>query len=188
MVRKLSRDALADDKVRRLSEISGQDFADCYQCGKCTAGCPMSYDMDYVPNRILRLGQLGRGDDIISSRTVWVCVSCETCTTRCPKEIDIARIMDAGRQLALEEGTRPEGREIRDLVRFHRAFLGQVKKYGRLFEFGMVRSYKLASGHFMQDAMNAPKLLARGKLSFTAGHSKIGGRDEVRRIFEKCGM
>ena len=188
MLLKISRESLADEITERLAELSGQDFSHCYQCGKCSAGCPMSYDMDYVPSRILRLAQLGRGRDIISSRTVWVCVSCETCTTRCPKEIDIARIMDAGRQVAMERGARPEGHQIRDLLRFHRAFLGQVKKYGRLFEFGMVRDYKLRSGHLFQDAMNAPKLYVRGKLALRSSHAKIEGRDEVRRIFEKCGM
>ena len=88
---------------------SGINPARCYQCGKCTAGCPMTFAMDLDPARVMRLVQLGQRDQALQSHTIWLCASCETCTTRCPQEIDTARVMDALRILARERTTQAEG-------------------------------------------------------------------------------
>jgi heterodisulfide reductase subunit C len=99
----LSRERLQSEFVGRVAEISGQDINLCYQCGKCSAGCPMSFAMDLLPNQIIRAVQLGLEEDLASSRTVWLCASCLTCSVRCPKGIDIARVMDAVRQVTLRK-------------------------------------------------------------------------------------
>ena len=70
--------------VSQVEEMSAQRVADCYQCGKCTAGCPTAFAMDYPPNQIIRGIQLGMRDAVLSSKAIWVCAACETCTTRCP--------------------------------------------------------------------------------------------------------
>ena len=51
-------------------------------------------------------------------------------------------------------------------------------------EFALVRRYKLATLDLFSDVMLAPKMLARGKLRLRS--HKIKGRDEVRRIFDRC--
>ena len=89
--------------VRRVAELSGQNLNLCYQCGKCSAGCPMSFAMDLLPNQIVRLVQLGLEDDIGKSRTIWLCASCLTCTVRCPKGVDISRVMEALRLITLRK-------------------------------------------------------------------------------------
>src|SRR5512136_420378 len=82
------------------------DARTCYQCGRCTAGCPVAYAMDAGPHQIMRGIQLEQRDWVMGRNTYWICASCITCTTRCPCEVDVARVIDGLRELALEEGIR----------------------------------------------------------------------------------
>jgi heterodisulfide reductase subunit C2 len=93
-----------DDIIAEIKAISGADVRACYQCGKCTAGCPLASAMDLMPNQILRLLQLGEHEQVLKSRTIWQCASCLTCAARCPKEVDPARVMDALRTLLMRQG------------------------------------------------------------------------------------
>ncbi len=99
----LSSKKLRSDFVKKVTEISGQNLNLCYQCGKCSAGCPMCFAMDILPNQIVRLVQLGLEKDIAASNTVWLCASCLTCTAQCPKGVDLSRIMEALRLLVLRK-------------------------------------------------------------------------------------
>jgi heterodisulfide reductase subunit C len=89
------------DFVRRIEEISKQKVLDCYQCGRCTAGCPFAQFMDIPPNKVIRLIQLGLKDDVLVASGPWFCASCLVCQTRCPKGVDIPRLMEAVRVVHL---------------------------------------------------------------------------------------
>jgi heterodisulfide reductase subunit C len=91
----ISTETLYGDFVKKVEAISEQTLRSCYQCGKCSAGCPMSFAMDLLPNQIIRLAQLGLEDDIAKANTIWICASCITCSVRCPKGVDLARVMEA---------------------------------------------------------------------------------------------
>lgn len=99
----ISSQRLQSDFVKKVEAISGQSLLACNQCGKCSAGCPMSFAMDFLPNQIMRLVQLGLEEDIGNSRTIWLCASCLTCTVRCPKGVDISRVMEALRLITLRK-------------------------------------------------------------------------------------
>jgi len=99
----ISSHTLQSDFVKKVAEISGQDLLVCNQCGKCSAGCPMSFAMDWLPNQIIRLAQLGLEEDIAKSKTVWLCASCLTCTVRCPRGVDLGRVMEAIRLITLRK-------------------------------------------------------------------------------------
>ena len=99
----LSRKKVHSKLVKRLSEISGQNIAAFYQCGKCSAGCPSAERMDNIPNQFIKLIQLGMEEKVKASNTPWICLTCFICTVRCPKGIDIARIMEAGRLVSARE-------------------------------------------------------------------------------------
>ncbi len=100
---RLSQKKIKDDFVKKIEELSGQKLLACYQCGKCSAGCPAVSEMDILPNQVIRFAQLGLKDELLESKSVWVCASCYTCNVRCPKGIKIAEVMEAVRQILLRK-------------------------------------------------------------------------------------
>ncbi len=163
--------------------------AACYQCGKCSAGCPMAEAMDLLPNRLLRLVQLGRIDKAAAAEAPWLCVSCQTCTTRCPQSVDCAAVLDALRQIAVGRGLVPR-RQQRTLL-FQQAFLESIRRYGRVHEVELIGRFKtrallgdLNVPLFFKDALLAPRLYRRGKLHLTG--ETVRDRDLVARIFARC--
>lgn len=92
---KLKDKDIRNELVRKIEELSNTNVFKCYQCGKCSAGCPSSPFMDILPNQVLMLLQEGKVEYILGKNTHWICASCFTCSSRCPKDIDIAAIMEA---------------------------------------------------------------------------------------------
>jgi len=164
--------------LRQVEELSAQKVTDCYQCGKCTAGCPTAFAMDHPPNQIIRGVQLGMRDKVLSSRSIWICSSCVTCTTRCPQEVDLAKVMDALRNIAYSQGIKsPE----KDVPLFHRIFLGNVSLFGRVFELVMMGTRNVLSGHLLKDVLMAPSLFLKGKLALLP---RVGS-DGIGYLFAK---
>jgi len=178
-----------------IEHLSGTNLRDCYQCGKCSAGCPMADAMDILPNRLIRLVQLGQAEKALRAESIWKCVSCMTCSARCPKAVDCAGVMDALRQIAFERGVVPEARQ-RTLL-FQKAFLDNIRRNGRLRELELVGAFKLRAFFrdrslraLMKDSFLAPKLMHRGKLHFGGGApgtpGRVRDRGVVSRIFARC--
>lgn len=103
------------DFVAKIEKISGQKLLACYQCGKCSAGCPMAAYMDVLPNQIIRLAQMGMKEQLLATRSIWMCVSCLTCNSRCPKGIKIAEVIESLRMTALRNGERNDYLKIMEL-------------------------------------------------------------------------
>lgn len=101
--------------VAQIEKISSQKLHACYQCGKCSAGCPMAAYMDILPNQIIRLAQLGMKEKLMASRSIWICVSCLTCNSRCPKGIRIAEIIESLRESVLRTEQRNDQLRIKEL-------------------------------------------------------------------------
>ena len=177
-----TRDTTLADAVRHAT---GVDVTECYQCGKCTAGCPMARYMDLAPNQILRLLQIGDAharDRLLRSDAIWVCAGCLTCTQRCPKELDPAAVIDVLREISHDEGlVSPRQKRI---LAFHKAFLKNVEKAGRMSEVPLTSLYKMTSLDLFSDVSMAPRMLVRRKLPLLP--QVIRGRKEVARIFKAC--
>lgn len=88
--------------VGQIEEISGERLLACNQCGKCSAGCPVSFSMDILPNQVIRLAQLGI-EEVLDCQAIWTCAACLTCVSRCPKGIDLPRVMEAMRIISMEK-------------------------------------------------------------------------------------
>jgi len=101
----LSSEELNKEDVKKIKEICEQNLLSCYQCGKCSAGCPAADVMDLLPHQVIRFAQLGLIDEILESKTIWICASCITCTASCPRGVDLAKIMEALRQVVLRKKT-----------------------------------------------------------------------------------
>ncbi len=99
----LSQKKIRNPLVQKVQELSGQNLLACYQCGKCSAGCPAISEMDILPNQIIRYAQLGLSDELLRSKAIWICASCFTCNARCPKGINIAEVIEALRQILLRK-------------------------------------------------------------------------------------
>lgn len=153
----------------------------CYQCHKCSSGCPVADRMDWVSSQVLRLIQLGAEKLVLGSEAIWLCASCQTCTTRCPNGIDVAGVMDTLRMMAVERKTQLGTK--RD-AKFSRSFLGSVRRHGRAFELELLLTYKLKTLDFFSDIDKAPRMLARRKLKLLPSRSP--SVREVRRIFRRA--
>jgi heterodisulfide reductase subunit C len=135
--------------------------------------------MDLQPNQVLRLIQINDRGSLLRASTMWICASCQTCSVRCPENIDIAKIMDALRKLALEAGG-PLGEK--QVVKFDEIFLDTIRKRGRVHELELVLRNNLANLQPFKDAQLGPVMFMKGKLSLL-GH-KIKEVGKVREIFK----
>jgi len=136
--------------AEHVRKATGVNVVECYQCGKCTAGCPMARFMDLTPNQVMRLVQIGDAaalDRALRSSAIWSCAGCLTCTQRCPRKLDPAAVMDVLREMAFEQG-KVSARQKKVLA-FHKAFLKAVEKTGRMSEVPLTALYKLTSGDLL---------------------------------------
>ncbi len=87
------------------SHPGGERVLNCFLCGTCTAGCPISeITEDYNPRKMMRKILLGMKDDVLSSGEIWKCYQCHTCVAHCPQDVRFADIVRALREIAVEEG------------------------------------------------------------------------------------
>jgi heterodisulfide reductase subunit C len=150
----------------------------CYQCKKCSSGCPMEQESDVHPHQIIRLVQMGRRDDALRSKGIWLCVSCQTCVSRCPMNVNTPAVVDALRAMATRKET---PRPVRKVPVFNRVFLEFIRRLGRVYELGMMGAFKVGAQDLFTDVKKFPMMLRKGKLRLLP--MLPGRRADVRRLF-----
>lgn len=169
-------------KFLRKLQQRNVDVHACYQCGRCSAGCPVGEFFDISVMQAVRLAAYGQEERLLASETIWLCAACETCATRCPNSIDITGLMDVLRELALRKGVKPA---LPRIPAFHTSFLASINRWGRAWEVGMIAHYKFKSGDYLGDMGLGMQMFLKGKLKLIP-HS-IEGKSEIKDIFSGKG-
>lgn len=139
---------LSTNLANRILEQTGENVFLCYNCTKCTAGCPLMDYFDLGPNQIMRAAQLGMEELIFDSKSPWLCASCQTCTTRCPQGIDVAKVMDF---IVMEAGNNGIEPKVPEIALFQKVFLRNVDILGRAYELGLMVERNVRSGKLFRD-------------------------------------
>ncbi len=169
-----------DDTFRlEVNRLSDQQVERCYHCHTCTAGCPVAVDMQFGPDRLLRLVELGQSRRVLTSPDIWLCIGCQACAERCPNGIGVAQIMDALRQISLAEKVTPAEPNV---LLFHRLYLLVIRILGRSHEAMMLMLYKLFSRDLFSDMGAGIALVLRGKIPILA--RPIRGMSDIKRLFQ----
>lgn len=160
----------------------GSNIMACYQCGKCSAGCPVAEMTDLLPHRVIRLAQLGQRGEILRARHIWLCTGCGTCTERCPNQVDVAGVMDRLKAQAYRSTALAEDAEGAEAARFHRLFLESIQRFGRAHEFGVLRRLR-GIGGMMKDMALGMQMMRKGKIKMRA--SKVEDREKIRELYRR---
>ncbi len=178
--------------ARQVRDRLDQNVYLCYQCGKCTSGCPVGEFFDWQPHQIMRAVQLGQEDIALESQTPWLCASCQTCTTRCPQGLDIAAIMENLTQIAVERGIAPKVPEVR---LFSQAFLREVSIWGRAYEPGLIAEFNLRSGKLLNNMDLGVRMIRKGKIKYLPSlgrpprkASRIDGAENAVAYYPGCSL
>jgi heterodisulfide reductase subunit B2 len=147
--------------LETVRDETGENASLCYFCKKCTAGCPLSDHMDVAPHQVMRSVQLDRKDAVLASKTIWICASCQTCVTRCPQQLDLPRMMDSLKMMAVRQGVKSP---VPSVSAFNESTMRWVGWTGRSYEPGLIAEMNLRGKQPTKDLGLGLKLIARGKL------------------------
>jgi ferredoxin len=184
------------DLAQVLTRASGQPILRCYQCHKCSSGCPAAEFMDFAPSQLVRLATYGLAQDLLTCKAIWTCTGCLTCGLRCPNGIDIGAINDVlkswilsgslPRGVSLKIGTdKPKAGDGRAVL-FHKLFVGSLRHLGRMHELALMGGYKVFSGDIFSDLPSGFKMLAQGKLPLLPKLRPY--RREVAAMFQRAAI
>ena len=182
-MRAIDLSAISDASIRAceaIAEEAGVNLKDCYQCGKCTAGCPLADCMDLMPREVIRYLQLGAIDVVLDAKTPWICAQCDVCSSRCPQNVDICSTMRAVRLASKHAGKRP----LPEADIFDDEFIANVKAHGVSNEQYLAAAYNIKSGHLMQDMGNATRMLKRRMVGVAMHNTK--GRANVAALVDRA--
>jgi heterodisulfide reductase subunit C len=169
---------------KEIIKSSGVRISACFQCQKCSSGCPLAFSMDILPHILVHSIQLGLIEEVLGSDTIWVCASCETCTTRCPNDIDIAHLMDTLRQMSAKRGVKDSQKQVQI---FHTTFLESIKRFGRVHEASMAVEYAYRSNGLKgirEQLSLGMDMIRKGKIKLVP--HRLTGNKAVKKIFRKA--
>lgn len=93
----------------------------CYDCGKCTASCPIArVGGSLSPRRHVLAANLGKDQDLLGDKTLFSCLTCALCSERCPAQVAYTDLVLGLRMMAKREGVEPDcphGGALQSLMR-----------------------------------------------------------------------
>jgi heterodisulfide reductase subunit C len=166
------------DFAEEVERRSHAGLRRCFFCRTCGNGCPFVEAMDIPPYGVMRLVHYGLREEALCANTIWVCVNCHTCSSQCPMAIDIAAMMNALCQMALEERVPAPTQDILD---FHLEVVRSIERHGRTHKLGIMLRLKLLTGSWFKDVDIGLKMLAKRKLDLRP--SQVKALKEINRLF-----
>ena len=153
---------------------TGHPLSTCVQCGTCTASCPSASAMDITPRKMWRMVQLGMVDEVLHSKTMWLCSICYQCQVRCPRGIPLTEAIAKLKQLAIQH----QVKQWRESTTFYVAFADVMRRYGRMRETEFMARYFLSNNPLeaLGYASMGLTLLRRGKLRPEIPSLRGGGK------------
>ena len=165
--------------LKTLLEAADVRQYDCYQCGKCSGGCPMADAMDLKPRGVMRCAQVGSLERILRSNTIWLCTSCHACVDRCPHDVNVPALIEKARYEAMRRGI-----SRRDSDVLNRAFIANLKAFGRNHEMLLAGLYNVFALKPAQDMMSVPHMLKKGLIHPLP--ESIKGVSDVTELIERA--
>jgi nitrate reductase gamma subunit len=86
-----------------IERVGAFDIRACFNCGNCTAICPLSKEGEEFPRKMIRYASVGLEDKLLSSPEIWSCYYCGECTKTCPRDADPGAFMMAARRYAIQK-------------------------------------------------------------------------------------
>jgi len=164
--------------VAKLDPEGKLNLAACLQCGRCSSGCTMRTETDILPHQLNRMVMLGLEDRLLASKAIWTCASCHTCVSRCPMGVNTPALVDKLREMASDSPA-----ETKRIRVFNEVMLGNMKRFGRVYELAMMGVYKIRTRDFFSDLAKFPTMLRKGKMKLVP--PTVKGRSAVARIFDR---
>ena len=87
--------------LTEIKKYGALNIEACFNCGNCTAICPLSTNGETFPRRLIRYAQLGLKEPLLNSKELWLCYYCGECTRTCPKQANPGEFMAAARRYAI---------------------------------------------------------------------------------------
>jgi len=116
-------------KYEVADQPGGENIKNCFACGVCTGGCPVSeIDPAYDPRKIIRMIILGMKERVLSSDFIWLCSLCNTCSFICPQDVRFSEVMAVLRDMAVKEGFVDPSfpQQISDIDRFSQTLRDKI--------------------------------------------------------------
>jgi heterodisulfide reductase subunit C2 len=159
----------------------GNQLSTCIQCGTCTASCPSAAAMDITPRKMWRMVQLGMVDEVLHSKTMWLCSVCYQCQARCPRGIPLTETIAKLKQLAIQQ----QIKEWHESTTFYLAFAGVMRRYGRMREMEFMARYFMSTNPMeaLGYATMGLTLFRRGKIRPEL--PKLVGKGRLDDLFDR---